>query len=115
MKNPFTILAKLFGKSIALILLSALSIFSWVFNIVFFVYRLVAVAFAAIGTSINVVDCYQEGLNTERALIFLILLGVVALRYLMPMFVPVMQQWHNNLNAYISAPLAYKPPVRYTI
>lgn len=115
MRNPFTILSKLFKKGLAAILLSALAIFACVYNVLFFVYRLVAVVLSAIGASMVAVDCYKYGFTAERGLIFLALGFAIALRYLLPLLVPVMQRWLADLKDYIHAPVIVKSPVRYTI
>lgn len=115
MRHLFVITNKLFKKGIALILLSALTTFSFVFNFAFFFYRLVAVTFAAVGTAITAVDCYKYGFTADRGVSFLILFVMVALRYLLPLLSRAMQQWNEGLRGYVFAPMSFRPPVRYTI
>lgn len=115
MRHLFAVINKLFKKGIALILLSALTIFSFAFNFAFFFYRLVAVAFAAVGTAITAVDCYKYGFTADRGVSFLILLTMVALRYMLPLLGRAMQQWNDGLKDYVFTPLSIRPPVRYTI
>ena len=115
MRKLFAIFYKLLKKGIALILLTALTMFSYAFNILFCCYRLLAVTFAVIGTALTAVDCYKYGFTAERFLVFVTLMLAVALRYLLPLLIPVMQRWHEDLKDYIYAPLTVRPPVRYTI
>lgn len=115
MRNPFAIIYKLVKKGFALVLLSLLTTFSYVYNIVFFFYRLIAVGFAAVGTVMVGFDVYKYGFTGERGLILLFLMGMVAVRYLMPLLIPVMQRWIEDLTDYIYEPLFVRSPVRYTI
>lgn len=115
MRHPFIIIEKLIKKGIALVLLSALTVFYYMFTIALFCYRLLAVTFAAIGTVMTVVDCYKYGFTAERGLVLLFLLVAVALRYTLPLLVPIMQSWLEDLKDYVEAPLTVRSPVRYTI
>lgn len=115
MKNPFIILYKLLKKGVALILLSVLTVFFYAYSVMCFFYRLIAMVFAVIGTALTAVDCYMYGFTAERLLVFVTLMVAVALRYLLPLLVPVMQRWNEDLQEYIYAPLIVRSPVRYTI
>ncbi len=115
MRNPFVIVCKLIMKGVALIALSALKIFSCLFGVFFFCYRMVAVVFAAIGFFMIAVECYKHGINMERALISVALVAAVAMCYVFPLLMNAMQYWAEDLEYYILEPLFVKPPVRYTI
>lgn len=115
MRNPFTILTKLVQKAIALVVLAALTAFSFIFNALFFIYRLVAVFLACAFTVAVLVNWYSHGVNLEGVLILLGSALAVALRYLLPLLVPFIQHWQSELVDFVFAPLFIRPPVRYTI
>lgn len=115
MMKLFIILTSLLKKGVALMLLSALTIFSRAFNVIYFVYRMIADVFALIGTFLIAADWISSGFTAEIGYSILSLVCIVALRFLLPLLVPVMQRWEENLSDYIHEPMHYASPVRYTI
>ena len=115
MRNLFVIFNKLLKKGIAVILLTGLSIFFYAFHILFFVFRLLAVPFAVIGTVMTFVDGYLDGFTAQSVYDLVFLWSAVVVRFLLPLMVPVVHHWQNKLKGYICAPLCVRSPVRYTI
>lgn len=115
MINLFVIFKKLLQKAIALIVWIALTAFYYTFNILFFFYRKVAVVLSVIGLVMTAVDWHVYGFEREYVFDILFLSFAIVLRFLLPLLVPVMQRWLDQLMACIHSPLTVRPPVRYTI
>lgn len=115
MSKMFAIISKLIKKAIAVVLLTGLLIAYYAFHILFFVVRLLAVPFAIIGTVMTFVDGYLDGFTFQGLCDLVFLWFVVAVRFLLPLMVPVVQRWRKELQGCILAPLYIRPRVRYTI
>lgn len=115
MKKLFTLFKGLIGKGLALILLAALTVFSIVFNVTYLIYRLLADVIAIIGTVLIGAECFTTGFTVEIGYAIASVVAIMALRFTLPLLVPIMKQWSKDLKNYIHAPIFKAPPVRYTI
>ena len=111
------IIAKLVFKGVALILLSVLTIFNCIFKIVIVVFNIASIPLAVIGTIMFAFDCFTGSFTMDTVYIALVSIVLVALRYLLPLLMPVLDKSAFSLKNYVSAPLRMKvkSPVRYTM
>lgn len=115
MKKLFILFKGLFTKGIALLLLSVLTIFTLVFNVLFLIYRLLADIFAVIGTVLIGAECFTTGFTSDIGRAIVSLICIVVLRFTLPLLTPILKKWNRDLKDYLHAPLFKAPPVRYTI
>lgn len=117
MKTVSIVISKLLAKVAALFTLSVLTIFASIFKVALFLYRIVAIPFAIIGTLMAAYDFFFGTFTADSASIILFSVILVALHYTLPLLKPVLDFTNGKLQGFISAPLymRVKPPVRYTM
>ena len=120
MKSVPIIFAKLLAKGAALFMLSALTIFNCIFKVFLVVYHLISVALSLICVGIAAFDYFTGGWTEQSTYALLLGIVIVALRFVMPMMLPVLQNTADHLKDFVFAPIhihytKVKSPVRYTM
>lgn len=120
MKSVPIIFIKLLSKGAALFTLSALTIFNCIFKVVLVVYHLISIPLALICAGMAAFDCFAGGWTEQSTYTLLVGIAIVALRFVMPLMLPPLQNTADILKDFVLAPIhtnytKVKPPVRYTM
>ena len=117
MKTIPVIFSKLLAKAAALLILSVLTIFTGIFKAALFLYCIIAIPFAMIGTLLTAYDWISGSFTYGGLFPIVFCISLVVLRYALPLLVPVLNNTIEKLQDFVRAPLSIrvKSPVRYTL
>ena len=115
MKSTMYILKKLFMKVVALIVLSVLTVFNFVFNILMMFFRLLAVPAATFILLAMLINYIDVGFDPAQLLFVGIGISLVGLKYILPALSPILDHWITFLKMVLFAPLIVRSPVKFTM